>query len=108
MILTKALGVGIYSAAFKKDALSPTAYAETIGSMTLLNRIGMELAKNLAVHAITDVTGFGLLARTGDGAWLEPFAVTVRIADLPLPSDAAARAATLRHRRFDAQLGKLR
>ena len=61
LILTKALGVGIYSAAFKKGALPPDAYAELIASTTLLNRIGAELGREPAVHAVTDVTGFGLL-----------------------------------------------
>jgi len=64
LILTKALGVGIYSAAFKKGALSRDAYDEFIATTTLLNRIGTELAKDPAVHAMTDVTGFGLLGHT--------------------------------------------
>ncbi len=46
LILTKPLGVGIYSAAFKKEALPKPAYEEMIGSMTLLNRIGAELGKD--------------------------------------------------------------
>lgn len=61
LILTKGLGVGIYSAAFKKGALSDAAYAEMVASTTLLNRVGSSLAQDSAVHAITDVTGFGLL-----------------------------------------------
>jgi len=61
LILTKALGVGIYSAAFKKEALSADGYAELIASTTQLNRIGAELGREEAVHAVTDVTGFGLL-----------------------------------------------
>jgi selenide,water dikinase len=61
LILTKGIGVGIYSAAFKKQALPADAYAEMLHSTTLLNRIGYELAKDEDVHAITDVTGFGLL-----------------------------------------------
>ncbi len=61
LILTKALGVGIYSAAFKKGALPPDAYAELVASTTTLNRIGAELGREPAVHAVTDVTGFGLL-----------------------------------------------
>lgn len=61
LILTKALGVGIYSAAFKKGALPSDAYAELIASTTRLNSIGTELATNPHVHAITDVTGFGVL-----------------------------------------------
>ncbi len=61
LILTKPIGVGIYSAAIKKGELSADGYAEMIGTTTLLNRIGAELAQNDAVHAITDVTGFGVL-----------------------------------------------
>ena len=45
VILTKALGVGVYSAALKKGELSDEAYAEMIGTTTLLNRVGTELAK---------------------------------------------------------------
>jgi selenide,water dikinase len=59
--LTKALGVGVYSAALKKEALSVEAYDEMLASTTLLNRIGTRLAQDSAVHAVTDVTGFGLL-----------------------------------------------
>jgi len=61
LVLTKALGVGVYSAAFKKEALSADGYEELIASTTLLNKVGAHLAKDAAVHAITDVTGFGIL-----------------------------------------------
>jgi len=61
LILTKGLGVGVYSAAFKKRALSEAAYEEMIVSTTLLNRIGARLGRDDAVHAVTDVTGFGIL-----------------------------------------------
>ncbi|HEX4410686.1 MAG TPA: selenide, water dikinase SelD [Xanthobacteraceae bacterium] len=61
LILTKGIGVGVYSAAFKKQALSEAAYDEMIGSTTLLNRIGQTLGSDVDVHGMTDVTGFGLL-----------------------------------------------
>jgi selenide,water dikinase len=61
LILTKGVGIGIYSAAFKKRALPDAAYAEMMASTTLLNRIGAKLGQDEAVHAMTDVTGFGLL-----------------------------------------------
>jgi selenide, water dikinase len=61
LILTKALGVGVYSAAIKKDALDPDGYAEMLATTTLLNSVGAELARDEAVHGMTDVTGFGLL-----------------------------------------------
>lgn len=60
LILTKALGVGVYSSAFKKDALPADGYGEMISSTTRLNAVGAELAKDEAVHAMTDVTGFGI------------------------------------------------
>ena len=61
LILGKGLGVGIYSAALKKDALPEAGYAAMIASTTQLNTPGPDLAALDAVHALTDVTGFGLL-----------------------------------------------
>lgn len=61
LILTKGIGVGVYSSAFKKGDLSSAAYDELVATTTLLNAVGSELAKDEAVHAITDVTGFGIL-----------------------------------------------
>src|SRR5262245_46767 len=61
LILTKPLGVGVYSAALKKDMLDPTGYAAMIQSTTQLNTIGRDLAGMPGVHAVTDVPGFGLL-----------------------------------------------
>src|ERR1700722_2658395 len=61
LILTKGIGIGVYSAAFKKNALPQDAYAEMIASTTLLNRVGQKLAQDANVHGMTDVTGFGLL-----------------------------------------------
>jgi selenide,water dikinase len=61
LILTKALGVGVLSAAFKQERLSAAGYAALIASTTQLNRLGTELADQAGVHAVTDVTGFGLI-----------------------------------------------
>ena len=92
LILTKPLGVGIYSAAFKKEALSPDAYADMMASTTLLNRIGADLAQEPAVHAMTDVTGFGLLGHGLEMARGSNLSLIVRADDLPLLPDAAALA----------------
>jgi selenide,water dikinase len=61
LILGKALGVGIYSAAFKKNLLATHDYAAMIASTTQLNTPGPALGCLEGVHAMTDVTGFGLL-----------------------------------------------
>jgi selenide,water dikinase len=92
LILTKALGVGIYSAAFKKDALSDAAYAEMIASTTLLNQVGPELAKDPMVHAITDVTGFGLLGHGLEVARGSDLALVIDIDRLPFFAEAEALA----------------
>ena len=61
LILGKPLGVGILSAALKKDALDAAGYATMLDSTTRLNKPGKALADLPGVHALTDVTGFGLL-----------------------------------------------
>jgi selenide,water dikinase len=61
LILTKALGVGVLSAAFKQERLPPGGYEALIASTTQLNTLGATLGDAPGVHAVTDVTGFGLL-----------------------------------------------
>ena len=60
LVLGKPLGVGVMSAALKKDRLGDAGYAQMIASTTKLNTPGPDLAAIDGVHAITDVTGFGL------------------------------------------------
>ena len=60
LVLGKPLGVGVYSAALKKDALDAAGYAQMIATTTKLNTPGIDLADLHSVHALTDVTGFGL------------------------------------------------
>jgi selenide, water dikinase len=61
LILGKPLGVGILSAALKKGALSSDGYRQLVDTATRLNSAGPDLATLAGVHAMTDVTGFGLL-----------------------------------------------
>lgn len=103
LILTKGIGVGIYSAAFKKRALPADAYAEMIASTTLLNHIGFALGENTHVHAMTDVTGFGLLGHAlemarGSGVSIDiaydriPFLVSARdLAEAGFATGASGR-----------------
>jgi selenide, water dikinase len=60
LVLGKPLGVGIYSAALKKGKLAADGYAAMIASTTKLNTPGLALGTMPGVHALTDVTGFGL------------------------------------------------
>jgi selenide,water dikinase len=61
LILGKPLGVGIYSAALKKGKLDDRGYRAMIDATTRLNTPGTKLGRLASVHALTDVTGFGLL-----------------------------------------------
>lgn len=88
LILTKPLGVGIYSAALKKGLLSGDGYAEMVATTTLLNRIGTKLAEDSDVHAMTDVTGFGLLGHALEMARGSNLRLVILADDLPLLREA--------------------
>src|SRR5918994_1134684 len=60
LVLGKPLGVGILSAALKKEQLDAAGYERMIATTTRLNTPGPDLAAIDGVHALTDVTGFGL------------------------------------------------
>ena len=64
LVLGKPLGVGVMSAALKKGRLDDAGYAQMIDMTTRLNTPGMALAQRDGVHALTDVTGFGLAGHT--------------------------------------------
>ncbi len=60
LVLGKPLGVGVFSAALKQQALDADGYASLVATTTRLNTPGPDLARLPGVHAMTDVTGFGL------------------------------------------------
>ena len=64
LVLGKPLGVGVMSAALKKGELDAAGYARMIDTTTRLNTPGPDLAELPGVHAMTDVTGFGLAGHT--------------------------------------------
>jgi len=66
LILGKPLGVGVFSAALKREILPAEGYDQMIASTTLLNRPGTDIAEIDGVHAVTDVTGFGLLGHLAE------------------------------------------
>ena len=89
LVLGKGLGVGIYSAALKKDALSAEGYDAMVASTTQLNTPGADLAELEGVHAMTDVTGFGLLGHTLEIARGSGLRARIEFSALPVLPGAA-------------------
>ncbi|AOK32378.1 MULTISPECIES: selenide, water dikinase SelD [Burkholderia] len=83
LVLGKPLGVGVLSAALKKDQLDADGYAQMIATTTKLNRPGTALAALPGVHALTDVTGFGLLGHALELARGAGLTARVRYGALP-------------------------
>ncbi len=84
LILGKPLGVGIYSAALKKGLLSADQYAAMIAATTQLNTAGADLADTAGVHAMTDITGFGLLGHLLEITRASKVAAHAELSRLPL------------------------
>jgi selenide,water dikinase len=92
LILGKPLGVGILSAALKKNALDESGYRAMIDVTTQLNLPGIELSRLPGVHAMTDVTGFGLLGHLLEMCRGSSLAARITAAQVPLLAGAWALA----------------
>ena len=88
LILGKPLGVGVYSAALKKEKLHDSDYEAMIANTTQLNTPGPLLACLDGVHAVTDVTGFGLLGHLMEMCKGSQLRARLDFADIPLLSRA--------------------
>ena len=88
LILGKPLGVGILSAALKKGELSAAGYAQMIAATTQLNTAGTALAELPGVHAMTDITGFGLAGHVLEMCRGSGLGAQLRFADLPVIDEA--------------------
>ena len=88
LVLGKALGIGIMSAALKKGELRTKAYEQMIESATQLNTPGPELAQMPGVHAMTDVTGFGLIGHLMEICRGSGVRARLRFDDIPVLSAA--------------------
>ena len=93
LILTKPLGTGVIATAMKGRQASPEAAAEAIGVMTTLNRLPAPCLDNLAVHAVTDITGFGLLGHALEMATASQVEITFFTHQVPLLAAAREYAA---------------
>ena len=88
LVLGKALGVGLYAAALKKGALDAAGYAAMVTTATRLNSAGPALALLPGVHAMTDVTGFGLLGHLLEMCRGAGLAARIHSSSLPLLEQA--------------------
>ena len=84
LILGKPLGIGILGSAMKKGVLDADGYRQLIDTTTQLNTVGQELAALDDVHALTDVTGFGLLGHLLELCRGAKLGATVEAGKLPL------------------------
>ena len=84
LILGKPLGVGIFSAALKKDLLNDAQYQAMLAATTQLNTAGADLSDTAGVHALTDITGFGLLGHLLEITRASKLGARVEISRLPL------------------------
>jgi selenide,water dikinase len=88
LILTKALGIGVFGAALKQGRLPTACYDAMITSTTQLNTPGAAL-HTLGVQAATDVTGFGLLGHTLEMCRASHLGAEIYLSKLPLLPGAA-------------------
>lgn len=92
LLLTKPIGAGIMTTAIKKGLLSEAGIQEVIRSMTTLNRDAAAVLGDYDVHAVTDVTGFGLLGHLFEMICPSNLGASIRLADVPVMSEAPALA----------------
>ena len=93
LILGKPIGVGVLSAALKKEKLSAAGYAQLVATTTKLNKPGAAFANLPGVHALTDITGFGLAGHTLEIARGAGLTAVIEWSKVPLMDGVAAMAA---------------
>jgi len=84
LVLTKPLGTGIIATAIKQGKASPEAIAAATASMATLNKDGADVARAYGAHALTDITGFGLLGHLTEMCRAAGVAAEVWLDRLPL------------------------
>jgi selenide,water dikinase len=88
VILTKALGTGIITTALKKGKASEESVNEAVQSMITLNAAASLVARKHKVHAVSDVTGFGILGHAQEMASGSGVTLVIESAKLPIMKDA--------------------
>lgn len=88
LYISKPLGTGLYSTAWKRKAIKPADVELLVKQLTTLNKAGAELGKLSGVHAMTDVTGFGLLGHLSEVCRASNVAARLDLKKVPLMSSA--------------------
>jgi selenide,water dikinase len=84
LILTKPIGTGVISTAFKNNIIEEAQMAESITSMSTLNKAASEAAQKIGVNACTDVTGFGLSGHSYEVAAASNVNIRINLSELPV------------------------
>ena len=84
LVLTKALGTGFITTAFKAGSCPPEVIQSAIESMIQLNAAASRAAVACQAHAVTDITGFGLVGHAGEMALSSGVTLCMDVAELPL------------------------
>src|SRR5208283_4816567 len=84
LLLTKALGTGVISTAIKREKAEPIWVEAAVASMTALNRRAAEVLHGFEVHALTDVTGFGLIGHAREMALASGVSLRTQASKVPL------------------------
>ena len=93
LLLSKPLGIGVLAAAYKQNKLDQAGYKTLIKHTSRLNDIGAKLARLKLVHAMTDVTGFGLLCHLLEMCRASKLQAVINANDIPLIEQAVDLAA---------------
>jgi selenide,water dikinase len=97
LVLTKPLGTGVITTAHKHGQVSVADLAQAVASMTRLNRAASAAARALGPHAVTDVTGFGLLGHAHEMAHLSGVSWALEYDALPWLAGARQYAESWNH-----------
>ena len=84
VVLTKALGVGMINTAAKAGEVAESDFAVAISSMTTLNKHARDMARDLDIHAATDITGFSLSGHLSECADASNTTIKVSLGSLPI------------------------
>ncbi len=84
LVLTKPIGVGIITTGIKRGVVTPEQEEKVIETMAMLNKKAAEALEGFEIHAVTDVTGFGLLGHACEMAKGSKVSMTITYDDVPV------------------------